>query len=369
MSEHYEVFDEPGVREFKALMADPAARQAFVELKQRKTEQGARRSYEHVVKALSGSPWAIREDVLTVLPDMLAFQLTAGTPLDIEARFNAARNAGSEQQAIAVLPVRGVITPRMDLFTALLGGTSVSEFRMAFRGAMAAKDVSAIVLDVDSPGGMVDQVPEMAAEIRAARGRKPIVAVANTEANSAAYWLASQADEVVASPSSLMGSIGAYASHVDISGAEEQMGVKTTIISAGKFKREGNPHEPLDDEGLAHIQGLVDNYYSMFVTDVAKGRGAAVDAVRGGYGEGRVLSAKEAVSAGLADRVGTFDEVIRELAKGTKPAGRVAAMQPLAEAPFLAFGATDDEPPVQEELSEPDDEELALRAELAALTE
>jgi signal peptide peptidase SppA len=363
MSEHYEVFDEPGVREFKAFMADPAARQAFVELKRQKADRGARNSYEHVIRAVSGSPWAVREDILRVIPDLRAFQLTAGA-FELEARIGAARGMAGAQQTVAVLPVRGIVTPRMDLFTALLGGTSMSEFRSAFRGAMAAKDVSAIVLDVDSPGGMVDQVPEMAAEIRSARGKKPIVAVANTEANSAAYWLASQADEIVASPSSLMGSIGTYAQHVDESQAEAIEGVKTTLVSAGKFKTEANPHEPLGDEAAGHLQGLVDNYYGMFVADVAKGRGVSVDNVRNGYGEGRVLSAKDAVSEGLADRVGTFDDVVRELMKGEKPAGRLAAMQPALEAPHLAL--VED---VSGELPEIDEELEGLKAQLLALSE
>jgi hypothetical protein len=93
-------------------------------------------------------------------------------------------------------------------------------------------------------------------------------------------------------PSADVGSIGVYAAHVDASAAARRRGLKYTLISAGKFKVEGNPFEPLSDEARAAMQASVDEFYAMFTSDVAKNRDVSVKDVRNGYGEGRVLTAK-----------------------------------------------------------------------------
>ena len=183
-------------------------------------------------------------------------------------------------------------------------------------------------MDVDSPGGLIDLVPESAAEIRQLRetGGKPIVAVANTQMASAAYWLASQAHEVVVSgvpgggSSGEAGSVGVYTLHRDMSGMAEQMGIKHTLISAGKYKVDGNPFEPLDDDALVFEQSVVDRYYKMFANDVAAGRGVEVSAseVSEGlaFGGGRVYDAERAVKAGLADKAATLSDTVARLSKG-----------------------------------------------------
>ena len=214
---------------------------------------------------------------------------------------------------VAVVPLHGVIVPRANSMSEMSGGTSIEGFRSMFREAMASDKVKALVIDVDSPGGMVDGVPEMAAEIRAARANKPIVAVANTEAASAAYWLAAQASSLVVSKSARVGSVGVFTAHEDQSQKDANEGMKTTLISAGKYKTEGNPFEPLSEEARANTQKLVDSFYGMFVSDLAKGRGVTVDSVRGGFGEGRMVGASDAVAQGMADRIGTTEDVVRSL--------------------------------------------------------
>jgi signal peptide peptidase SppA len=194
--------------------------------------------------------------------------------------------------------------------------------------------VSAVVIDVDSPGGMTDLLPELAADMRDARGTKPVLAVADTMMASAAYWIGAQADEVAVTPSGLAGSIGVFATHQDLSEAHASAGVKTTLVSAGKYKTEGNPFEPLGDEARAHLQELVDDAYRQFTADVAKGRRVTVDTVRGGFGEGRVLPAGAAVKAGLADRVATLEQTIgraSELAAARR-GGRARAAYAIAGA-------------------------------------
>ena len=236
------------------------------------------------------------------------------TPGRVAARRPMTERA-SGGNALAVVPLKGVITPTPSLFAMLFGGGSgaLNVFREQLAAALADPDVASIVLDVDSPGGLVDQVPETAAAIRAGRDIKPIAAVANTTAASAAYWLASQANELFVTPSGQVGSIGVYRAHVDRSGFEEQRGVRTTLISAGKFKTDGNPYEPLSDSAREHAQASVDYTYGQFLDDVAAGRDDTLAAVAAGYGEGRMLDPEPAVAAGLADGIQTLSATIAGL--------------------------------------------------------
>jgi signal peptide peptidase SppA len=165
----------------------------------------------------------------------------------------------------------------------------------------------------------------MAARIRAARGSKPIVAVSDSLCCSAAYWLASQTDEVIVAPSSMTGSIGVFAVHTELSKMDAELGITNTIIRAGKYKAETTDMEPLTEEAKGHIQSDVDYFYSMFINDVARGRGVSSQAVLGGFGEGRALVAEEALAAGLADSVGTLDDAIMRCATGK--VGRSARAQ------------------------------------------
>lgn len=360
------IFDsEREAAEFTALMQDPAARQAFVELKAAKARDGARNSYQHILKAVGEYPWAITPGMLGVIVDVVAFRVQGGrfTAEEIEARVGPRRRQQQDRggEGVAVLGIQGTIMPKADLMTEMSGGTSLEGFRSSFRQAMAAGDVGAIVLDVDSPGGMVNGVPEMAAEIRAARGSKPIIAVANTTMASGAFWLAAQADEIVVSRSSQVGSVGVVTVHEDHSQALAAEGVKPTIISAGEFKTEGNPFEPLGDDARAFIQSRVNAFNAMFEADLAKGRRMNVDKVRSSFGQGRMAMASEAIAAGMADRMGSLDEVIADL---LSPRPASAEMQ-AAEAPALPLAAVDPEP-----VPDPaEDSEFArIRAELDLLS-
>jgi len=273
--------------------------------------------------------WAIDARALAALYVLDRALIASETQLagDLAAQASRPTRAGA---GVAVVPLKGVLMPPVGgLFALLFGGGGLQTFQQQFADAASDPEVEAIVVDIDSPGGMVDQIPETGDQIRAARATKPIVAVANTQAASAAYWLASQADEIVVTPSGDAGSIGVYELHRDLSAAHEQAGIVPTLISAGKYKVEGNPYQPLGDEARASMQSDVDDYYRMFTAAVARGRGASVDDVRNGYGEGRSLHARQAVSAGLADRVGTLADTIRRV---SSPAGRAALEQRRAQA-------------------------------------
>jgi len=117
----------------------------------------------------------------------------------------------------------------------------------------------------------------------------------------------------VVTPSGEVGSIGVFAIHQDMSAALDQLGVKITLIAAGKYKTEGNPFEPLGEEAMEAVQGRINDYYDMFTRAVARGRGVRQADVISGFGEGRVVGAEQAVRLGMADRVAPIDEVINGL--------------------------------------------------------
>lgn len=282
---------------------------------------------------IEGHLWAMDPRALGTLCQLAAegrLESHLRADIDIEAVRERGRPKAISGGVVTV-PLKGVIAPVGGLLGMLFDiPDPLQVFRDGIRQAMADPEVGAIVLDIDSPGGVVDGIPEAAAELRALRGTKPIIAHSNGMTASAAYWLAAQADEIVMTPSGAVGSIGVYATHREMSGMMEMMGVKNTLISAGKFKTEGNPFEPLSDEARAHIQEDVDHFYGLFISDVAKGRGVPAADVRGGYGEGRVLNAKAATAAGLVDRVDTLDDTVARLL--SRQRGSLVAPRAEAEA-------------------------------------
>jgi len=174
--------------------------------------------------------------------------------------------------------------------------------------------------EVDSPGGSIYGTDELAARIFAARGGKRVVAIANTLAASAAYWIGSAAAELSCAPSGEVGSIGIVAIHHDFSRAEDAAGVDVTLISSGMYKTEGNEHEPLGNTARAALQDRVNAYYGMFLRAVARHRGVSVADVHDGFGEGRVIGAEDALRMGMVDRVETIDELLARVAASPAPA-------------------------------------------------
>jgi signal peptide peptidase SppA len=260
---------------------------------------------------VASNVWAVKEELLGEWLESALTISAEGVQVDGGPRVQ-------NHDGVAVIPLHGVISPQPSLLDLLFGaqGRGLAGFMSDLEMAALDDDVHSIVMDINSPGGLVDGVPEAADKIAEIReGSKRIVAVANTTAASAAYWLASQADEVVVTKSGQVGSIGVYSVHRDMSEAYAKEGVRHTIISAGKYKLEGSPYAPMDDEAKQAAQAAVNDYYDMFVADIARGRQVERAAVTDGYGQGRLLPADRAVRAGLADRKATLGQVVRELSK------------------------------------------------------
>lgn len=283
--------------------------------------------YRHLIAAILNRPWMIdpASEAWAAILDVAELRADGIrlTETEIQARIDAAaatrgpRAAGDRAGSVAVVPLYGLISPRANLMTAMSGGTTAEGFTRAFKAAMADPDVTGILLDVDSPGGNVQGIDEAATVVREARGQgKPIVAIAQHSALSAAYYIASQADELVVTASGQVGSIGVIGMHVDLSEADKEAGERWTVITSGKFKGEGNVHQPLSDEAKAAMQGYADTYYGMFLAAVAKGRGIPVSKVRSDYGQGRSVLARAALAAGMVDRIDTFEGTVRRLGAG-----------------------------------------------------
>lgn len=274
-------------------------------------------SYGLILSAVRDEVWAILPSKFADIKAVLAFRASGGrlSAEELEEIIGAApiRPKPRRNGAVAVVPVFGIIHQRMNMMSQMSGGTSTEQLTAQIREAVNNADVGTVVLDIDSPGGGVNGIQELATEMLQMRERKPIIAVVNSLAASAAYWIAASASEVVITPSGDVGSIGVFAAHEDISQRMENEGVKVTLISAGKFKTEGNPFEPLSDEALEALQGRVDEAFGTFVASVAKGRGVSVSDVRTGFGQGRVVGAKDALREGMVDRIATFDQTMERL--------------------------------------------------------
>lgn len=230
---------------------------------------------------------------------------------------------------VAVLPINGVIAKRMNMFTQISGGTSTQLAAQALQDAINDPAVHSIVLSIDSPGGTVDGTQALAnAVLKARDSGKSIVTLADGCMCSAAYWIGSAAQAVyIADSTTLVGSIGVVTSHTDVSGAQAAQGIKTTEISAGKYKRIASQYGPLTNDGRQSIQDSLDYTYSLFVDAVAKNRNVSGATVLRDMADGRVFTGKQAIDAGLVDGIETLDSLASRLNINRKTGGSFKPVQ------------------------------------------
>lgn len=270
---------------------------------------------------LLSAPWAIIPERLSEMiaiygrhahgeaANLEAIEAAMGKKLDNTAK------GYTVQDGVAILPVEGVISKRMNLFSRISGGVSTQLLQRDLNQALNDSEVkSGIILLIDSPGGSVDGTQQAAQAVRAARDRVPVVAVVDGLGASAAYWIASAASQIfIVDNTTVLGSIGVVAQHVDWSQYEQRQGYKVTEITAGKYKRIASEHAPLTLEGAATIQDQVDTIYSIFVNDVAANRSKSVDEVLASMADGRQFIGQKAITAGLADGIKSLEAVIAML--------------------------------------------------------
>lgn len=271
----------------------------------------------HLAARLFGTPLLIHQPKLEVILSVLGPRL--GLP-ELAAQggyVRPERPIPENPSGIAVIPIHGTLVRRTLGLEADSGLTSYQSIQQMLEFARDDQAIKGILLDIDSPGGESSGVFDLADRIRTLSLEKPVWAVANDMAFSAAYALASAAQKVFISRTGGIGSIGVIAMHVDQSVKNAQDGLHYTAVYAGSRKNDLSPHGPMTTEAQRFLQGEVDRVYGLFVDTVARHRGLSSNAVRDT--EAGLFFGKDAVRAGLADSVGTLDDALLALTETLSP--------------------------------------------------
>lgn len=262
------------------------------------------RDLRRIKEAIMSEPWAIIPEKL----DAILAVIESASEGEINAAAAAMKNEKKKIQCvngIPIVPVVGVIAKRMDLFHAISGGTSVDSVSSMFDEAVAM-DAPAVILSIDSPGGSVAGIPELATKIHetAAFGPKPILAYADGMAASAAYWLGSQCNAFYASEAAVVGSIGVIATYYDNTRQLKNAGIDPVTIRSSELKAPGNgPMTPRQEES---IKATLNKYFGMFKDAVVRGR-SGIDIESAATGETWIGS--DAIAKGLVDSISTLERV------------------------------------------------------------
>ena len=210
---------------------------------------------------------------------------------------------------IGVIPIVGVIGKGLSPMEKMMGAVDVADIADAVDAFAASPEVNSIALQISSPGGTVTGVEELANKIR--NLKKPTMAYTDSEMASAAYWIGSATDKVVASPSSTVGSIGVYLAIPDYSKAAEMAGIKMVVLKSGKFKGAGIEGTSLNADQVSNLQASVDGIHADFKAAVnAKRKMVQADSM-----EGQTFSGKQAASNGLVGALSdSFSEALAKFA-------------------------------------------------------
>lgn len=268
---------------------------------------------QQALRKLYDTPAAIYEPALIGLIDIVeraaesrdvdleAIAAKVGKPLDYTRNVEV-------RDGVAIIPVEGPMFRHANLLTRFSGATTYGDLAQDFETAKQDPSIKAILLCIDSPGGEVNGCNELSNMVYDARGVKPIVAYAAHHCCSAAMWLASSCDEVVADATAVLGSIGVVAA------IRNERDPKRIEMTNSK-----SPNKRLDiesKEGRAALLAELDATAEVFIQTMARNRGVSVETVETKFGQGGVLVGQQAVDAGLADRLGSFEQVLMELATG-----------------------------------------------------
>jgi len=267
----------------------------------------------------------IRQALWAMHPDALAAMLQresigARVPAGLRAFLGA---AAPESQQSAPDPVREGGTIILSLSGVMRPYYTEPLAERIFEAAADTK-IGAIVLKIMSPGGLVWGTQELGDAVFSARQAKPVIAIADKYSFSAAHWVATQASAYYATPSGQVGSVGVRGGHVDTSGFEDKIGMKTTLIASDPKKIAGHPYAPLSDEDRDEKQAEINEMAQAFNAAIARGRGIDLSSVPEIHGTGQIYSAQNAARRGVIDGVMTLREVV---AKYSAPRARLGLMR------------------------------------------
>ena len=214
---------------------------------------------------------------------------------------------------VGKINVRGYLDKYPSGFLSFIGGTSYINLKQSVRAAVADPKVETILLSVDSPGGSVDGLAEIGDELFKVRQSKPIVAQVDGMAASAAYYIASQANQIFSHRMDEIGSIGTRLMLYDFSDAFADEGVEAVAIDTGEFKSAGAMGTKITESQRDYFQGIVNNYFDDFLSVIIRGRGMSKKDLSA-IADGRMFTAKDAVANGLIDGIQTFEETVTSIA-------------------------------------------------------
>lgn len=265
-------------------------------------------SLPHVATRIFNTPLLIEPGKLRLIVAVLA-RRAAGAHVAAQAEAGRRRQPQYEiVNGTAIIPVFGSLVHRTTGLDAMSGLTSYQSISQHLSAALEDPQVNRVLLEIDSPGGEVGGLAELAGQIRTANQQKPVIAYANSAA-SAAYWIGSAADKLYLSPEAAVGSIGVIYLHMDVRAAQEKEGVAITEVFAGSHKVDTSPYRALSTEARDQVQGYINAYYEQFVMAVAQQRGLNPQTVRDT--EAALYIGGQAVDRGLADGVRTRAEILQ----------------------------------------------------------
>ncbi|MBL0492923.1 S49 family peptidase [Aeromonas veronii] len=289
-------------------------------------------NYPHLASQVFGCPLYVTQEVLAgvkslLMPRMLGNQIEVmaadDLPDGLEPKPLEARSESRYRiEGLAVIPLHGILVARRgQIDNACTELTSYEWARAQIATALTDERVKEIVLDINSGGGHAVGCKELADYIFSKRTVKPITALVNFSAYSAAYFIAAACSKVVVSETGGCGSVGVIMEHMEVSKWEEEVGLKFTTFYRGDRKKDGTPHEPLSDGAMAAINHRMDQAYDLFISSVARYRGLSVEQVKAT--EATLYSGDEAVKNGLADELANPQDYLNGLAasvaKSAKP--------------------------------------------------
>jgi ClpP class serine protease len=277
-----------------------------------------KRPADNVLHAMMALHWAILPESLELMVqiverqtmDLEQLEKIRGEPLDNTYETTI-------RDGVATIPVTGPLFRYASFFNRISGATTYADLATDLQAALADPRIKAIILSIDSPGGEVNGNAELAAQVFAARGKKPIVAYVSNLGASAAYWLASAADTVIVASTAIVGSIGTVAT---IRKAAAPGPNQARVIEIVSTQSPSKRLDPETDMGRAALQQTIDAIADVFVNRVAEYRGVSRETVLADFGQGGVLVGDAAVRAGLADGLGDYESLHAELRdRGTLP--------------------------------------------------
>lgn len=294
------------------------------------------------LEAAMSVPWAIYEPALRTI-----LEIAAREPVDLRAvaewkrtspetlasrqgAWKEGTDAVQVRDGVGIVTAAGPIFRRANLMTELSGATALSSIAKDFTAVVEDPSVRSILLDLDTPGGEANGIGEFASMVRAACEKKPVTAYVGGTAASAGFWIASAANRIVMAPTAMVGSIGVVMACRDSRERDAKAGIATHefVSSVSPLKRP----DPATDEGSAAIQAMVDRLAEEFVGAVASFRGVSPETVAADFGRGGMLIGSDAVDAGMADSLGSFEGLLSELSAGNSKTYFPTSWMPAAAA-------------------------------------